>query len=238
MTIPWCPHYRLLPVLAIVFLMMTTGCASVFQQFDERMQRNRFQIDYEDLDRALAVYDEGDYRTALTRFTSLAASSASPKVRRKAWLGEICCHLMMAQTAAAHTKAIGMWHEFTESLSHQETAWDPVLIEPLIVRRVQAHRSGEEATPPAPQPPAPTEQPRPATTKSTAAAAPTTDTGKTDTLPELKKRAEQAAVLQHQLDAIMTENRSLKEKIKALEAIDQNIQKKKTEIAEPGEQTP
>jgi hypothetical protein len=37
------------------------------------------------------------------------------------------------------------------------------------------------------------------------------------------------------LDKVEAENRTLKDKIKALEAIDQNIRKKKTEIAAPGE---
>ncbi|WP_414736128.1 hypothetical protein [Desulfosarcina ovata] len=54
-------------------------------------------------------------------------------------------------------------------------------------------------------------------------------------LAVLKKKAEQTAELQRQLDDVMVENQSLKEKIKALEAIDQNIQKKKTEISAPSE---
>ena len=51
----------------------------------------------------------------------------------------------------------------------------------------------------------------------------------------LEKKSAQAAQLQRQLDAVVAENRSLKKKIKALEAIDQNIQKKKTEMAAPSE---
>jgi hypothetical protein len=51
----------------------------------------------------------------------------------------------------------------------------------------------------------------------------------------LEKKSAQAAQLQRRLDAVAAENRSLKEKIKALEAIDQNIQKKKTEMAAPSE---
>ncbi|WP_407924794.1 hypothetical protein [Desulfosarcina ovata] len=54
-------------------------------------------------------------------------------------------------------------------------------------------------------------------------------------LAVLKKKSEQTAELQRQLDDVMVENQSLKEKIKALEAIDQNIQKKKTEISAPSE---
>jgi cell division protein FtsB len=54
-------------------------------------------------------------------------------------------------------------------------------------------------------------------------------------LAALKEKAAQADRLQRQLDAAAAENRSLKEKIKALEAIDQNIQKKKTEMVAPSE---
>ena len=51
----------------------------------------------------------------------------------------------------------------------------------------------------------------------------------------MKKKAEQAAQLQRKLDEVVAENNALKAKIKALETIDQNIQKKKTEISAPSE---
>jgi hypothetical protein len=54
-------------------------------------------------------------------------------------------------------------------------------------------------------------------------------------LTALKKKSAQITQLQRQLDAVMAENQILKQKIKALEAIDQNIQKKKTEMAAPSE---
>ena len=54
-------------------------------------------------------------------------------------------------------------------------------------------------------------------------------------LAQLKKKAKRSDQLQQRLNQVVAENRTLKEKIKALEAIDQNIQKKKTEIESPGE---
>jgi hypothetical protein len=56
-----------------------------------------------------------------------------------------------------------------------------------------------------------------------------------DELADLKKKAQKTTELQRKLDEVAAENRALKEKIKALEAIDQNIQKKKTEISAPSE---
>jgi hypothetical protein len=54
-------------------------------------------------------------------------------------------------------------------------------------------------------------------------------------LAAMKQKAAQLPELQQRLNESEAENRVLKEKIKALEAIDQNIQKKKTEISAPSE---
>ena len=51
----------------------------------------------------------------------------------------------------------------------------------------------------------------------------------------MKQKAAQLPELQQRLNESEAENSILKEKIKALEAIDQNIQKKKTEISAPSD---
>lgn len=233
MTIPRRPIYHLLSVLAIAALMMTTGCASFFQTLDESMQRNRFPSDYESLDRALKVYAEGDFATALVRFKSLAATSGSLKIRRKARLGEVCCHLMLAENAETYAAAVDMWHEFAASRERQDGIWDPVLIGPLIVHGSPGRCAKEEAAITTKQtdfaPPAKTRSNQPASSEPPAKSAGSAE------LSDLKKRAQAAENLQRRLDEVICENQSLKEKIKALETIDQNIQKKKTEIAKPGE---
>lgn len=227
---------HLVPVLTVI-MATVAGCASLFQDIDDKMQRNRFRSDYEHLERAISVYDEGKFEAALTTFKPLASTSGSVHVRRKARLGEICCRLMLARSAGDYNHAIGMWHDFTDSVTTRDSAWDPVLLDPLIVRKGQIH-----AVRVTPSPEAPPRQKANNGKKADVSGKPVlktitqppAGTGSAD-IARLKKKADSADELQRRLDAVTSENQSLKEKIKALEAIDQNIQKKKTQIAEPGE---
>jgi len=232
MTIPWRSILHRLPMLVMAALVLT-GCASVFRDLDEHMQRTEFRADYDILDQAITVYRDGNFHTAMERFQALASTSRSTDVRRKARLGEICSRLMLACTAEAYSRAVGMWHDFRASVTARDNVWDPILLEPLIVREVPATQAVTE----------PSEQKtnnddavpvKHRMTRRAAAASPPERMNKNE-LTILKKNAERAETLERQLESVIAENKSLKEKIKALEAIDQNIQKKKTAIAEPGE---
>jgi len=236
MVTTWSQTYRLLIILISV-VGLFTGCGSVLQDLDDKMHRKRFKSDYEALENALAIYDEGDYESSLTRFNALSTASDNEKITRKAWLGEICCRLMLANTQADYTTAIGMWHDFGKSAFESDDAWDLVLLDPLIVRMTPKSTTRViYIQPPAEKIPAekiPAENATPKEQKDG-------DREQHDRqlqveLATLKKKVENAAQLQHRLDEAVAENRSLKEKIKALEAIDQNIQKKKTEISAPSE---
>lgn len=232
MTNPRCQtNYRLIVLMIIVG--MLAGCASVFQNFDDRMNRKRFKSDYEALDKALASYEAGEFDQALTEFNVLAMESASATISRRARLGVICCRLMSAETATAYTKAIGMWHEFGDSVIDPDSSWNLTLLDPLVVSRIPQ---------PLPQPPIPAlVLVKPPTAEVAEPAETKPDVSKQDArrlqdeLATMKKKAKQVDQLQEQLDRIIAENQSLKEKIKALEAIDQTIQKKKTEISAPSE---
>ena len=231
MTTEWIQPCRLMVVLMIV-LGVLTGCASVFQNIDDKIHRKRFKSDYAALENALAVYDEGDFEKARARFKALSAASAGEKIARKAWLGEICCSLMLAKTQADYTATIGMWHEFGKSVPENEAVWDVALLDPLIVRMTPKNITRMiENHPPAAQ-----------ISDETAAPPNRQQDGRQQAdrqiqaeLAILKKKVEDAEQLQRKMDAVVAENRSLKEKIRALEAIDQNIQKKKTEISAPSE---
>ena len=222
------------PLFLVLVLGMLTGCASVFQDLDNRIHHQRFKTDYETLERALTTYDEGHYELARSRFSALQADSTSPIIVRRAWLGEICCRLLLADSPAEYTAAISMWHEFTRTQPDGVIVWDPKLIDPLIVRMVPAAAvdigpgPGRQPLPEAPAKPA-------AGDKSTPIKRVQRPPRLEPDLAALKKKAEQAAQLQRKLDEVVAENNALKAKIKALETIDQNIQKKKTEISAPSE---
>ena len=218
--------YHLMIVL-IILAGLFTGCASGFKRFDDRMHRKQFKSDYESLEKAFAVYDRGDFTAALARFRALSTASASDKISRKAWLGAICCYLLLAETQAEYTQAISQWHAFSSSEPENEAGWERALFDPLIVRMMHEPPDRAIGTHP------------PATQGATDLPAPGIPEQLDDQLAAeraiLKKKVKRMDELQRQMDRVMAENRSLKEKIKALETIDQNIQKKKTEIATPSE---
>ncbi|MFO7714094.1 hypothetical protein [Desulfosarcina sp.] len=235
-TTAWIQTHRL-PLILVMVTGILAGCASVFQGLDDKMHRKQFKSAHEAFERALAVYDEGDFEKALTRFKAISEASASEKISRKALLGQICCRLLLADTQAEYTAAIGMWHDFAESTPDDSAVWDLTLLDPLIVRMTPKTTTAViYINPPAAkiaEEPAATEDLQPDTRRQ--------DTQKPDDrelraeVADLKEKVERAAQLQHQIDEVTAENLLLKEKIKALEAIDQNIQKKKTEISAPSE---
>jgi len=232
MTRIWSQSYRLMIILIIVTGLLA-GCASVLRDFDDRMNRKRFTSDYASFENALSVYKDGNYQQAMDLFRTLSTARTDKKLARKAWLGEICCRLMLADTQTDYTVAIGLWHDFGQSAPKNDDAWELTLLDPVIVRMTPksttrvikiyppAAKNSAETAAPADRPQQDSQQ--------------RSDQPSQTDQADLKKKAAQADRLQRQVDAVTAENRSLKEKIKALEAIDQNIQKKKTEMVAPSE---
>ena len=221
-------------IIAVVVVGLFTGCASVFQDLDDRLSRKRFKKDYQALNKALEAYDQGHFEEARGQFKAIKAASENQKVVHRAWLGEISCCLMLADTPAEFTAAVGMWHEFTDTATDQDAVWRHALIDPLIVRQApQAVPTVVKVPPPAIAPSA--NNPEPRAIQPPAGILPDAQALDQAEIEELKKKAQRADKLQLEMAKIRSENRSLKEKIKALEAIDQNIQKKKTELSTSGE---
>ncbi len=209
-----------------IFTAHFSGCMHVFHKSDAPLPpaaSSEAQIAFEE---ALADYGSGDFEGALARFRVLSSTGASDTIARKAKLGEIYCHMILAKTQADYQVAVDMWRELDRTTKSEEASWAITLTDPLVDRM----------------------EPRGAENKMGAVPSPTTtlpEVGKqTDTeqrskakIAELTKKANKADQLQRQLHQMIGENKSLKEKIKALEAIDQNIQRKKSEIATTDEQS-
>jgi hypothetical protein len=66
-------------------------------------------------------------------FRTLSTTRTHEKLARKAWLGEICCRLMLADTPSDYAAAIAHWHEFGKSAPENDDVWDMALLDPLIV---------------------------------------------------------------------------------------------------------
>lgn len=227
----WSQPFRPL-VLLLIICGFITNCGTVLRDLDDKLDRSRFKSDYECYEYALAVYKSGDYRQARDKFEALSTISTSGKLARQAWLGQICSQLMLADTRTDYTVALDMWYAFTKSGSERDVVWDMVLLDPLIDRMTAENASLMMR----PHPPAaPLDLPTRAPASWRLENREQEDRQNQDELTKMKKKADRSAKLQQQLDEVVAENHSLKAKIKALEAIDQNIQKKKTEISAPGE---
>ncbi len=180
------------------------------------------------LHKAIAIYEEGDLADALLKFEALTVAGTDDVIGRTARLGEICSRLMLAETQAEYIAAVDMWRDFTRRVPDPEAARELSLLDPLIVRMTPKVTTQVVEIKPSPDP------------EKTAAPSISTVSAQQvqklrNELAAMRQKAAQLPELQQRLNASEAENRILKEKIKALEAIDQNIQKKKTEISAPSE---
>ncbi|WP_155306316.1 hypothetical protein [Desulfosarcina widdelii] len=219
----------------MTLMALFTGCASIFQNLDDKMSRQRFKKDYEALDAALEIYDQGDFEKALARFRTIKSDRKNEKIERRAWLGEICCCLLLADTPAEFSVAIGMWHAFADSTADADATWSQALLDPLVVRLASQASSGEVEVDSSAEPPEAATGTKTPTMQEKADQPQNEEDRLEAEMAELRKKAKRADKLQLKIAKILAENRSLKEKIKALEAIDQSIQKKKSEISTSGE---
>jgi len=215
-------------ILALIATMMN-ACAFVRQDIDGTPNADRSEKEARILEDAIATFEDDDFGQALPRFEQLGASTTDERIKQKARLGEICSRLMLAETQAEFTTAVDMWRDFIKTIpSDHDAAWALPLIDPLIVRMAPKMTTHIVEL-----------KPRSEDQKKEKTAAPKPPTRKQDRaekkLPAAEKAAQNEEELQNQVQQLKTENQLLKEKIKALEAIDQNIQKKKTELSAPGE---
>ena len=213
----WRQHFQLGILVLLVGLM--AGCTAFTEVFTGKPSSSSpYDGPFE---YALSVYQGGDYDRAEKLFNTLAKADTTDDQRMSAQLGEICSILMHAGSPEAMSRAVGLWETLKHSISDDTWRAERVLLDPLIRRFPAAAKKPAPVVPAAPS----------ATSKKVKTADKKIETE----LTTLKKKAARATELQRQLDAVTAENQALKEKIKALEAIDQNIQKKKTEISAPSE---
>ncbi len=61
-------------------------------------------------------------------FRTLSTAGNDKNLARKAWLGEICCRLMLAVKQSDYTAAIGLWHDFGKSAPNNDHDWELALL--------------------------------------------------------------------------------------------------------------
>ena len=211
-----------------IFTVPFSGCMHVFQKTDAPLptgESSAARIAFED---ALADYGNGNFEGALARFRVLAATGGPDAISRKAKMGEIYCRMMLAKTQADYRVAIDMWKKFGRTTKKDGESWAVTLADPLVDRLQPYGTENKLETAPSPATLSPEGEQRLGTKQP--------DQYSNGKSAELTKNTNQVDQLQRKMDKVIKENQSLKEKIKALEAIDQNIQRKKSEIAITDEQ--
>lgn len=211
MTLTWRRYY----LLGLLFILIgpMAGCNALMNKIKVTFSEPPAVTEDSRFIDALALYRTGDYQGAQTLFSVLSNAETTSLQRQQARLGDVCCRLMMADSPEDMSLAMGPWEDL--KIGEDANTWqmEKTLFEPLVIRWADSF-----------------EKPRPTVS------GPSPDQKKMETeLAALKKKAARVSELQRRLNEAMAENRTLKEKIKALEAIDQNIQKKKTEMSTSNE---
>jgi TolA-binding protein len=200
--------------ILIMGISLIVGCTPFMEPLGDNALPPPSPPDNGPLEYALSIYQKGDYTQAATLFNDLSKSNTGDNQYLKAQLGSICCRLILAASPEDLSAAREMWKNLTYSTTGDNWRVEQALFDPLIDRlSASAEKPVQRASS---TPVAPKKQSK-------------------NELAVLKKKTARVTQLQRQLDAVMAENQILKQKIKALEAIDQNIQKKKTEISAPSE---
>jgi hypothetical protein len=214
-------EYRPSGLLAamVVALLLTGGCAPTNSIIDDLRRTIRFDTDHENLDKGFAALEKRHYAQAEAIFDSLKDSSGSQVVQRKARYGYAVARLIRARNAGQRAAAIALWDAWRQTYRPDPEWEDPRVLEPLFLCRQRGNtRDICRGTVPA-------RDYRVGQQKNQHLQL---------EVSTLKQRLEALESSKAELlEAKNQEILNLKEKIRALEAIDQKIQEKKKEVSAP-----
>ncbi|MDJ0781786.1 MAG: hypothetical protein QNJ22_07425 [Desulfosarcinaceae bacterium] len=205
--------------MLVAVALLTGGCASTNRIIDDLRHTIRFETDHETLDNGFAALQQRHYAQAEAIFADLKDTTGSKTVQRKARYGYAFTRLMRARTPGQQAAAIALWDAWRETYSPDPEWEDPRVLEPLFLCRAKGgQRTICKGTVPEGDYKASLQKSRRLQLEVDA----------------LSRRLQALEISKTELlDAKNQEIRNLKEKIRALEAIDQKIQKKKKEISAP-----
>lgn len=172
------------------------------------VEEQPYDADMAVFSRGLAAYERGNIDSARIDFYALAEAGGQHSLFRDARLGMLCCDLLLADTPDAYDRAITKWRRFMRGIQKRGEPLNPRLMVPLVVRMVPIGLLPSDGI-------------------SFSVEKKDMVRNLSAEVKDLKKKAGEVEPLQRQLREIRFENQNLKEKIKALEDIDQDIQKKK-----------
>lgn len=212
---------RLLRLFMVIVASALTigGCTPTNRIIDDLRHTIRFETDHETLDKGFDALGKQHYAQAEAIFADLKDSTGSTVVQRKARYGYAVARLIRARTPGQKVAAMALWDAWRQTYT-PNTEWeDPRVLEPLFLCR---QKSGKRAVC---RGTVPEHQYKVSAQKNSRLQL------EAETLRQrLKDLEDSKAAL---LEAKNQEIKNLKDKIRALEAIDQKIQEKKKEVSTP-----
>jgi hypothetical protein len=203
----------------VATVLLTTGCAPTNRIIGDLRHTLRFETDHENLDKGFAALEKHYYTQAEAIFASLKDTSGSQVVRRKARYGYAVVRLIQARDAGQRAAAIALWDAWRQTYIAAPEWEDPRVLEALFLCRQKGNtRTICRGT-------VPEGEYRVSQQKNR---------GLQIKVDKLKQRMAALETSKAELlEAKNQEIRNLREKIRALEAIDQKIQEKKKEVSAP-----
>jgi hypothetical protein len=207
---------RVLAMWAALAL-LAGGCTPTNRIIDDLRHTIRFETDHKTLDNGFSALDNGHYGQAEAIFADLKDTTGSQVVRRKAQYGYAVTRLIQARTPGQSAAAIALWDAWRQHYPSDPEWEDPRVLEPLFLCR---QKGGQRAVC---QGTVPESEYKVSERKNKRLLL------EVDTLKQ--RLAALEAGKAELLGAKNQEIKNLKEKIRALEAIDQKIQEKKKAVS-------
>lgn len=199
-------------------LIIGGGCTATWPLKNQVLESGLSPNEMRKYHEAVNAYQTREYETADELFTSIREQTVNPVASRMALYGLACTRLMMASTPEEYQKALALWTTWVQCAPNKYDRENPVLFDPIIEKKMVFSLIPLKA-----------------------------DNGSDDEDPsqwfmlrannELQKLKFQLENAQHSIEnrdaklkALEKEITRLNEQIKALETIDQKIQKKKNAI--------
>lgn len=205
--------------LWVVAVILTGGCSPTNRIIDDLRHTIRFETDHETLDKGFEALNKRHYAQAEAIFAGLKDNTGSKMVQRQARYGYAVARLIRARTPGQQATAIALWDDWHQTYPADPEWEDPRVLEPLFIcRQKGGQRDICRGTVPEGEYKVSQQKNRRLQLE-------------VETLKQRLTNLEtsKAALL----DVKNQEIRNLRDKIQALEAIDQKIQEKKKEVSAP-----
>ncbi len=213
--------YRsIISALVILMLIGTVGCRRLLTHLgaDPVPEPPAESLDYQV---AVQLYREGDYKAAGQCFNTVHQTTTDSDLRRMALYGLACSRLMTAETSEDYRQGLQLWYQWVEDASANARDETPLLMVPLLREKSFFGTIPLNG-------PVPGEIPE---SKIVPAWRLVKTQQDADNLKQQLDESDKAKkIAQKRIAALEKEIEELKSQIKALETIDQKMQKKKSAI--------